>query len=106
MSYDSDNDYSDIYEIDSQDEWINGAYDENGDSVFCDICGGEMKWNQSDCLWFCQECGQVINRSQWFNYIGANPPSYICITNCKENYPFCKKYCDRVSIHPDDPMLI
>lgn len=49
----------------------------------------------------------VLNKSDvlYFNYIGAEPPSSECITNCCENYPFCKKCCERFEIDPDDPML-
>ena len=43
----------------------------------------------------------VLNKSdvRYFNYIGAEPPSSECITNC------CEEYCERFKIDPDDPML-
>lgn len=97
--------YDEIYKLDMRDEWINSAYDENGDISVCDICGGEMKWNMEHHEWYCPDCGQIMNRIQYFNHIGANPPGCECITNCCENYPFCKKYCLNYNISPDDPML-
>jgi predicted RNA-binding Zn-ribbon protein involved in translation (DUF1610 family) len=98
-------DYFEIYRVDADDEWRNGAYDESGNVAVCDICGAEMRWDQGLCEWYCPECGQLMNRSQYFNHIGAEPPGRKCLTNCCENYPFCKKYCDRYKIDPNDPML-
>lgn len=97
--------YSEIYKIDMTEEWINAAYDENGDTVFCDICGGEMRWHPAKRQWYCRECGQEMSRPVYLNYIGAEPPGADCLTNCRENYPFCKKSCERYLIDPADPML-
>lgn len=97
--------YDEIYELDVRDEWMNAAYDEEGDIAVCDICGAEMRWDQGNDEWYCPECGQIMNRAIYFNHIGAEPPGADCLTNCCENYPFCKKICDRYSIDPDDPML-
>ena len=97
--------YDEIYKLDMNREWTESAYDENGDSVFCDICGGEMKWRQSENQWRCQDCGQEMRRVVYFDYIGADPPGSECLTRCRENYPFCKKYCERYLIDPRDPML-
>ena len=87
------------------DEWRNGAYDENGDAALCDICAAELKWNPKTREWICPGCGQTMSRADYFNHIGANPPGLECLTNCGENYPFCKKTCERFTIDPDDPML-
>ena len=97
--------YDDIYRIDAFDEWVNGAYDENGDTSVCDMCGGDMRWNPVMQNWYCRECEQIMDRPTYFNHIGANPPGPECITNCQENYPFCKKHCDHYKIDPNDPML-
>ena len=97
--------YYDIYKLDMNDEWANAAYDEDGNAVFCDICGGEIKWRQAEGHWQCESCGQVMTRPVYLNYIGAELPGSECLTNCRENYPFCKKYCDRYLIDPMDPML-
>lgn len=97
--------YNKIYRLDMNEEWTGGAYDEEGEAVFCDICGGELKWDQAKGEWYCPECGQVMSRAVYFDYIGAGPPGTECLTNCRENYPFCKKYCDRYLIDPRDPML-
>lgn len=97
--------YSEIYKLDMREEWMNTAYDENGEAVFCDICGGELKWNGESGIWCCRDCGQEMTRSVYFDFIGAEPPGAECLTNCRENYPFCKKTCDRYLIAPTDPML-
>ena len=90
MTRDRD-EYEKIYRLDMKDEWANSAYDENGESVLCDICSSEMKWNPKERLWYCPECGQRMSRAVYFDYIGADPPGADCLTNCCENYPFCKK---------------
>ena len=97
--------YNSIYKMDMTDEWINAAYDDCGNAVLCDICGAEMKWNRKHQEWYCPNCGQVMNRAVYFNHIGAEPPGLDCLTNCHENYPFCKKNCERYIIDPNDPML-
>lgn len=61
-------------------------YDEDGDAVICDLCGGEMKWNDNECV--CPECGQRMDRETFFNYIGAEPPGPEC-TGCENIYPGC-----------------
>lgn len=97
--------YNEIYKLDMKDEWMNAAYDENGDSVCCDICGEEMRWHPDDGVWRCRECGQEMTRAVYFDYIGAAPPGSECLTSCRENYPFCKKYCERYFIDPGDPII-
>ncbi len=77
------------------DEWINGAYDEQGDQVYCSWCGGEMKWNPDKKIWFCRECETEMERSEYFNYIGAEPKDGYCESMCRENYPFCRQWCER-----------
>lgn len=104
MTRDQD-EYGKIYRVDMKDEWANSAYDENGESVLCDICSSEIKWNPKERLWYCPECGQQMSRAVYFDYIGADPPGADCLTNCCENYPFCKKYCALYLIDPTDPML-
>lgn len=49
MTRDRD-EYEKIYRLDMKDEWANSAYDENGESVLCDICSSEMKWNPKERL--------------------------------------------------------
>jgi len=94
-----------IYRLNAYDEWANGAWDEQGESALCDLCGEEMKWNPVMVKWYCPGCEQEMDRAVYFNHIGANPPSSACLSDCEENYPFCKKYCDRFEIDPNDPML-
>lgn len=97
--------YDEIYKLDMKEEWAGSAYDEEGEAVLCDICGEEMKWNQAENEWYCPGCGQAMSRAVYLDYIGADPPGSDCLTGCRENYPFCKKYCDRYAIDPMDPML-
>lgn len=97
--------YNDLYKLDMKDEWMNSAYDEHGDAAACDICGTDMKWDPIRRAWYCPGCGQIMTRALYFNHIGAEPPGLECLTNCCENYPFCKQYCTRYLIDSDDPML-
>lgn len=99
------NEYQEVYEFDAKDAWLNGAYDENGNGVPCDMCGGEMKWNPVMQNYVCENDDQAMSRIEYFNYIGANPPGPDCLTNCSENYPVCKQFCTRYKIDPSDPML-
>ena len=92
-----------FYRIDAHDEYINGAYDENGDGVICDLCSGDMAYRQG--VWVCRECGQVMSRTQYLNHIGAEPPGIKCFDDCEDNYPLCKKWCSTYDIDPNDPML-
>ena len=86
--------YGEIYRVDTRDEWINSAYDEDGNAVCCDRCGGEMRWDPKGRSWRCPECGREMERIEYFDYIGAEPPGSECLTNCAENYPFCRRSCE------------
>lgn len=86
------------------DEWVNGAWDEKGEQALCDRCGEEMKWNPVMAFWYCTGCGQAMDRKTYFNHIGAIPPGEDRLFSCEENYPFCKKICERYDIDPNDPM--
>lgn len=99
------NRHSYIYRLDMNKEWRNAAYDENGETVICDICGSDLKWNRHSHEWCCHDCGQRFIRPLYFDYIGAQPPGVDCLTKCRENYPFCKKTCEKYLIDPSDPML-
>ena len=96
--------YDDIYDISAEDDWMNGAYTEDGDEAVCDRCGEALHWNLLERYYECDSCGQVMDRAVYFNHIGASPPGEACIT-CNENYPFCKKYCLEYEIDPNDPKL-
>jgi hypothetical protein len=89
----SEAEYGTFYKIDARDEWICGAYDEDGDQVYCDACGDELKWNPESRTWQCKGCGNTKSRIQFFDFIGANPPGKKCLSQCMENYPFCKDGC-------------
>lgn len=97
--------YSQIYQVNALEEWLNAAYDENGNAVTCERCPCEMKWNPITGIWYCPECENELERPAYFLYIGAQPPGSECLTNCCENYPLCKKDCERYTIDPDDPIL-
>ena len=89
----SENEYDIFYRVDARDEWLNGAYDEDGEQVYCDACGDELKWDPADRCWRCEGCGNQKSRAQFFDFIGANPPGVKCLSQCRENYPFCRKSC-------------
>ena len=97
-------DYDEIYRIDADDDWKNSGYDENGDEACC-VCGESIRWSPIDRLWFCPKCGLQYDRADYFECIDANPPGVKCLTQCQENYPFCKKYCPWYKIPKDDPMI-
>lgn len=86
-------------------EWKYSAYDEDGNSVNCDICDGELKFNKRKCIWCCSDCGREMNRDLYFQYIGAEPSGEKCLKQCKTNYPFCKKKCKYYSIDISDPII-
>lgn len=98
-------DYDEIYKLDMLDEWRNTAWDEDGNAALCEICESELRWSEADRMWHCPGCGRTLSRAEYFNFIGAQPPDSACLTNCLENYPFCKKYCERFCVDPNDPML-
>ena len=96
--------WSEFYEVDSTDEWVNGGYDERGEQVWC-ACGGEMHFDDDQKIWICRDCGYWRNRAQWFDFIEASPPGKKCLSQCKENYPICKKWCMIYDIPLDDPII-
>lgn len=67
-------------------EVYDDVYDEEGNFVYCDYCNSELKWK--DGIYVCPNCGQTMTRSEFFNYIGAEPPGPECIT-CDNLYPGC-----------------
>lgn len=97
--------WEDLYRVDAADLWLNSGYDENGEAVPCDVCGDEMRFDEEEREWVCPGCGRVIRRAEWFSYIGANPPGRKCLSQCRENYPICKRWCTLYEIDPDDPMM-
>lgn len=79
-------------------EVYDDVYDEEGYFVYCDCCNNELKWK--DGIYICPNCGQTMNRAEFFNYIGAEPPGPNCIT-CVELYPGCP-FCPYGYIDDDD----
>jgi len=79
-------------------EVYDDVYDEEGYFVYCDCCNNELKWK--DGIYICPNCGQTMNRAEFFNYIGAEPPGPNCIT-CVELYPGCA-FCPYGYINDDD----
>ena len=82
-----------IFRVNAYDDWINGAYDEEGSAAVCDICGEPLRWNPVMCNYYCEACGREMSRAQFFNHIGATPPRAECLTSCEENYPLCREGC-------------
>jgi len=101
----TDDFFEDVYVVDAYSDFVNGAYDEQGEQVICDVCGSDMRWDPECRSWKCTECWNEKNRVQWFSYLCANPPGPKCISQCMENYPFCKRICRWYKIPKDDPML-
>ena len=62
------------------------AYDEEGNDVQCDWCGGDIIWK--DGQYYCFRCDEVWPRQKFFDYIGAQPPGKECVT-CDNLYPGC-----------------
>lgn len=100
-----DDRYEDLYRVDAMDEFLCGAYDEEGGQVHCDACGEELRWDSQNRSWRCVNCGYERTRIKYFDYIGANPPGPKCLAQCMENYPLCKRWCPWYKIDPDDPIL-
>lgn len=65
---------------------VDYAYDEDGDSVECDVCGMELVIKDGE--YYCAECDEVWSREKFFDYIGAEPPGDECYT-CTNDYPSC-----------------
>ena len=86
-----DDEYIKLYKEDSTDAFVNGAFDDEGDEVLCDCCGGELRYRNFK--WVCEDCGESMDRADYFNYIGAEPPFEYC-KSCIENYPVCRNWCD------------
>lgn len=97
----------DVRLVDMQDEMQNLAHDEDGDEVSCPDCGSDaFYWSEDGERVICQDCDTEMDREDFFNYIGANPPSDRCL-HCFGLYPQCKRDCNEegVAIDPDDPYL-
>lgn len=62
------------------------VFDENGDGVYCDMCGAEMTYK--DGQYSCSECWRTMDRNSFFDYIGASPPGPEC-ASCDNLYPGC-----------------
>lgn len=77
--------------IDTFAEYENGAFDEDGAAVICDCCGHDIGWDPINKQWDCLNCGRVLKRKEYFNYIGAHPKRK-CI-KCNRNYPQCRETC-------------
>lgn len=64
------------------------AYDEEGNSVCCPSCGDEMYFKDGTNTFVCLSCGYEMDRQEYFDYIGAEPPGEECKT-CDSLYPGC-----------------
>lgn len=64
----------------------NEVYTEEGDSIECSWCGGPIIYRDGN--YTCASCGKVIDRSEFFNWIGAEPPGPEC-KSCDNLYPGC-----------------
>ena len=89
----NDEERLELYQIDTTDAYYNGAFDEDGDEAICSCCGGELRFR--DDYWECLDCGATMDRLEYLNYIGAEPPFEECLT-CGDNYPLCRKWCHNI----------
>lgn len=99
-----DDNWMEIWKIDAHDEWVNGAYDEEGNGITCSRCDMDYGWDPKKHDYYCRGCGERMSREEFFAFIGAQPPGPDCMSVCRTNYPFCKRDCIRHDIDPDDPM--
>lgn len=67
------------------------VYDEEGSEVPCEHCGTVLKYH--DNKYVCPRCDRVMERKEFFEYIGAEPLGEKCYT-CDDCYTYCKEYCD------------
>ena len=104
-SFPEEEDYGEVWEIDATDAYYNGGYDEYGNQINCNYCGGEIVFDPGKRVWRCKECYSEKTRAQWFDYIDADPPGKKCLRQCRENYPLCKNWCRVYKIPDDDPIL-
>lgn len=49
--------HGELHHVDVTDLLMNIGYDEEGMSISCDCCDGEMRWSPTKRLWYCSECG-------------------------------------------------
>lgn len=47
--------HGELHPVDVTDLWMNSGYDDEGMSVSCDRCDGEMRWSQTKGLWYYPE---------------------------------------------------
>jgi len=71
------------YELDKSYEEV---FDEDGNSVNCDLCNGYIAWHEGQ--YVCPECGRTMSRRDFFEHIGSVPPGPECET-CSNLYPGC-----------------
>lgn len=68
----NDDDYDfDRMEIIELDDSYENVYDQDGDYVYCDYCGDEIKMKEGE--YVCPGCGQVMDLQTFLNYIGFDP---------------------------------
>ena len=89
----TDDEYGDIYRISEEDLLANSVYDEDGDHAYCDLCGDYLWYDRKEGTYHCRSCGREMDRAEFFDYIGAEPPKADCLSECRENYPGCKQFC-------------
>lgn len=77
---------------------VDYAYDEDENEVECMDCGQPIVYKDGE--YYCPECDKVISRSEFFSYIGAEPPGSECY-GCDNNYPVCS-ICQYGYVDDDD----
>lgn len=98
--------WEELYQVDPHDAFVNGAYDEYGNQIHCNWCNEELHWNPETRKWYCKNCLKEYDRAQWFDYIDAcYIPNPKCISQCNDNYPVCKNWCELYELQDDDPFF-
>lgn len=85
----SKDEYNNIYgetDVANTSEVYEDVYDEEGNFVYCDYCNSLLTYK--DGIYICRDCGQTFSRSEFMNFIGAEPPGPECAT-CSNQYPGC-----------------
>lgn len=64
------------------------VFDEDGNEVHCPLCGGPMIFDSNN-RYVCSECQTIMERGEFFDYIGVESLGPECLT-CNSLYPGCE----------------
>lgn len=84
--------YEEIFEIGPDHPWLNKAYDEEDNEVYCPYCGSIINFDE-DSNYECQSCETKFSRDDFFRLIEAEKVLSKC-SYCTENFPTCAEDCE------------